>query len=76
MMEKISEEELMEILESYGVTGVSYMTSKQVTPDSMIYVFVDEEGANYVLFVADYLGGYEDLTFQFFKASSLLAFLL
>ena len=56
MMEKISEEELMEILESYGVNGVSYMTSKQVTPDSMIYVFVDEEGANYVLFVADYLG--------------------
>ena len=61
MMEKISEEELMEILESYGVNGVSYVTSKRVTPDSMIYVFVDEEGSNYVLFVADYLGGYEDL---------------
>ena len=61
MMEKISEEELMEILESYGVNGVSYVTSKRVTPDSMIYVFVDEKGVNYVLFVADYLGGYEDL---------------
>ena len=61
MMEKISEEELMEILESYGVNGVSYVTSKRVTPDSMIYVFVDEEGANYVLYAADYLGGYEDL---------------
>ena len=61
MMEKISEEELMEILGSYGVGGVSYVTSKQVTPDSMVYVFADEKDANYVLYVADYLGGYEDL---------------
>ena len=61
MMEKISEEELMEILESYGVNGVSYVTSKRVTPDSMVYFFADKKGANYVLYVADYLGGYEDL---------------
>lgn len=61
MMDKISEEELMEILESYDVGDVSYVTSKWVTPDSMIYVFSDKKGANYVLYAADFLGGYEDL---------------
>ena len=61
MMEKISEEELMEILESYGVNSTSYVTSKRVTPDSMIYVFTDEKGADFVLYAADYLGGYEVL---------------
>lgn len=61
MMEKMSEEELMEILESYGVDCASYVTSKWVAPDSMVYIFTDGKGANYVLYVADYLGGYEDL---------------
>ena len=61
MMEKISQDELMEILESYGVDGVSYETSRQVTPDSMIYVFSDKDDIKYVLYSADFLGGYEDL---------------
>ena len=61
MMEKISEDELMEILKSYGVEDVSHAASKWVTPDSMVYVFSDKRGVNYVLYVADYLGGYEDL---------------
>lgn len=61
MMEKISEEELMVILESYDISDVFYVTSKWVTPDSMVYIFADKKGANYVLYVADYLGGYEDL---------------
>ena len=60
-MRMIPEEELIKILESYGVGDVFYITSKRVTPDSMVYVFADEKGANYVLYVADYLGGYEDL---------------
>jgi len=61
MMEKISEEELMEILGSYGVSDASFFASKRVTPDSMVYAFADEKGANYVLYAADYLGGYENL---------------
>ena len=61
MMRMIPEEELIIILESYGVGDVFYITSKRVTPDSMIYVFTDEKGADYVLYAADYLGGYEDL---------------
>ena len=61
MMEEISEKELMEILKSYGVSDASFLASKRVTPDSMVYVFADEKSANYVLYVADYLGGYEDL---------------
>lgn len=61
MMRMIPEEELIIILESYGVGDVFYITSKRVTPDSMVYVFADEKGANYVLYAADYLGGYEDL---------------
>ena len=60
-MRMIPEEELIKILESYGVGDVFYITSKRVTPDSMVYVFADEKGANYVLYAADYLGGYEDL---------------
>lgn len=60
-MRMIPEEELIIILESYGVGDVFYITSKRVTPDSMVYVFADEKGANYVLYAADYLGGYEDL---------------
>ena len=60
MMEKISEKELIEILKSYGVSDASFLASKRVTPDSMVYVFADEKNANYVLYVADYLGGYED----------------
>ena len=60
-MRMIPEEELIKILESYGVSDVFYLTSKRVTPDSMVYAFADEKGANYVLYTADYLGGYEDL---------------
>lgn len=60
-MRMIPEEELIKILESYGVSDVFFITSKRVTPDSMVYVFADEKGANYVLYAADYLGGYEDL---------------
>ena len=60
-MRMIPEEELIKILESYDVSDVFYVTSKRVTPDSMVYVFADEKGANYVLYAADYLGGYEDL---------------
>lgn len=61
MMEKIDQHELAEILDSYGINGVFYNTSKLVTPDSMIYIFSDKGGANYILYAADYLGGYEDL---------------
>lgn len=61
MMEEISEKELIEILKSYGVSDASFLVSKRVTPDSMVYVFADEKSANYVLYAADYLGGYEDL---------------
>lgn len=60
-MRMISEEELIKILESYGISNVSYRASKQVAPDSMVYIFTDGKGANYVLYAADYLGGYEDL---------------
>gem|GEM_PF-702824 len=60
-MRMIPEEELIKILESYGVSDVFYVTSKRVMPDSMVYAFADEKGANYVLYAADYLGGYEDL---------------
>ena len=61
MMEKIDQHELAEILDSYGINGVFYNTSKLVTPDSMIYIFSDKSGANYILYAADYPSGYEDL---------------
>ena len=61
MMNKISEDELNDILESYGVSGLVFEGSKWVTPDSMIYVFLDKDGTSYVLYAADFLGGYEDL---------------
>lgn len=60
MMKKIKHEELVEILDSYGVEGVLYDTAKQITPDSMIYIFSDRSGAKYILLAADYLGGYEE----------------
>lgn len=59
-MKKIKHEELVEILDSYGVEGVLYDTAKQITPDSMIYIFSDRSGAKYILLAADYLGGYEE----------------
>ena len=60
-MNVISPDELAEILESYSISDVFYDTSKWVTPDSMIYIFSDKSGANYILYAADYLGGYNDL---------------
>ncbi len=60
MMKKIKHEELVEILDSYGVEGALYDTAKQITPDSMIYIFSDRSGAKYILLAADYLGGYEE----------------
>ena len=60
MMNKIEQEELAEILDSYGIEGVLYDGAKQITPDSMIYIFSDKDGAKYVLLAADYLGGYEE----------------
>ena len=53
MMEKIDQHELAEILDSYGINGVFYNTSKWVTPDSMIYIFSDKGGINYILYAAD-----------------------
>lgn len=61
MMKKVDQHELAEILDSYGINDVFYNTSKWVTPDSMIYIFSDKGGVNYILYAADYLGGYEDL---------------
>lgn len=61
MMRMIPEEELIEILKSYGVSDASFLASKWVTPDSMVYVFAGKKSVNYVLYAADYLGGYEDL---------------
>ncbi len=60
MMNKITRDELAEILNSYGVNGVFYNSTKQITPDSMIYIFSDKDGAKYILLAADYLGGYEE----------------
>lgn len=42
MMDKIPQDELAEIFESYDVHEVFYDTSRWVTPDSMIYVFSDK----------------------------------
>ena len=61
MMNKISQNELHEILESYGIDKASYDYASRITPDSMVYVFSDKDNTKYVLFVADYLGGYENL---------------
>ena len=61
MMDKIGQDELVEILNSYGVEGVFYDDAKQITPDSMIYIFSDKDGIKYILLAADYLGGYEEL---------------
>ena len=60
-MSQISQNELTEILESYGIINASLTQVKFVTPDSAIYVFSDKNGTNYVLYAADYLGGYEDI---------------
>ncbi len=61
MLNPIPQDELFEILESYGIDGVSFDSSWDVGPDSMVYVFSDKYGAKYVLLVADYLGGYEEI---------------
>ena len=60
-MNKITQDELVEILNSYGVNGLSYDGAKQITPDSMIYLFSNEDDAKFILLAADYLGGYEDI---------------
>lgn len=60
-MNKIAQDELAEILDSYGINGVFYDDAKQITPDSMIYIFSDKDGAKYILLAADFLGGYEKL---------------
>ena len=59
-MEKISEDELNEILHSYNLDGLSFDNAKQVEPDIILYFFHDKENIPYVLLTADYLGGYED----------------
>lgn len=60
-MNKIAQDELAEILDSYGINGVFYDGAKQITPDSMIYIFSDKAGTKYILLAADFLGGYEKL---------------
>lgn len=65
MINKIPENELKEILESYDVHGVVFEASKWVTPDSMVYIFSDKNGAKYVLYSADYLGGYDEIDLPF-----------
>lgn len=60
-MNKLTQSELAELLTSYGSEGLLSKTSKLVTPDSAIYSFTDSKGAHYILFVADYLGGYMNL---------------
>ena len=61
MMNRIKQDELIEILNSYGIENVFYNDSKQISPDSMVYIFSGKDGVRYVLLSADYLGGYEKL---------------
>lgn len=60
-MYKINQDELMEILKSYGIEDLIFDKFLQVEPDLALYIFHDDKNINYVLIAADYLDGYEDL---------------
>ena len=66
-MERISDEELKEIIESYGLDDLVFDTFKQVEPDKALYVFHGKEdtGMKYCLIVADYLDSNIELPCSF-----------
>lgn len=66
-MQIIAEDELIEIISSYGVSNLVYQKFLQVGPDMILYLFKDNKNVNHILIAADFLGGYEEikLPYQF-----------
>lgn len=76
-MQRIEQEELSEIIKSYGLDNLVFDSVKDVEPDLSLYFFHDPNHKKYVLIVADYLGGYETInlphkfTFDFYENASV-----
>lgn len=62
-MRKIPENELKDIIKSYGFNDLIFDTWGQVEPDSCVYVFHNSKKEYFVLFAADFLGGYEEIKY-------------
>ena len=61
-MYKINQDELMEILKSYGIEDLVFDKFIEVEPDTSLYVFHDDRNNPYCLVTTDYPGGYFDVT--------------
>lgn len=62
-MYKLPEKELKDIIKSYGFNNLILDTWGQVEPDSAIYIFHNSKKEYFILFVADYLGGYDEIEY-------------